>query len=1017
MTWVHRLLGQQRLVIAVVAVLCVAGIAAWKSMVRQEDPRLPNYWGQIVVPYPGADAEVVERQVLDPVEDNLAEVAQVNWIQSTAFAEFAVVTLELRHDTKDFREAWDDVREALDAASKEFPEGARAPMLDDDLEEQESVVLALTGSADPVALLRAARELRTELLSLPTVAKVNVIADPGEQITVEVDDAAARRMGTTTNVLAYQLAARNRTLPGGSLRVGDSNLSLRPNTAFDSVEQIEQTAILLPSGNAVPLREFARVRRGPSEPPSSRMRANGEMAVGLGVVPKRAVNTVAFGEQVREVVQRVSPRLAPAKVSEVAFQPAVVAWRLEDLGRSLLMGVLIVAGVLVLAMGPRLGLVVASVVPLVVLSSIAVFAAGGGVLHQISIAALVIALGMLVDNAIVVAENVQWQLDHGASRADAAVRAIRELAVPLAGATGTTLAAFVPMLLASGPTAGFTRSIPVVVMITLTMSYLFALFVTPALSRWALVAQPSGDRSRLETLGARIARFAVRRPLAVLAGVSVVLAGSLLGAGHVRQQFFPSSDRSEITIDLRLPAGTHLDHTDDASRKLERALLARDDVVAVATFVGRSAPHFYYNLPQVPWSPHYAQLIVEARDPDSTAELLNWVREYVRSEQVGVEVVARKLEQGPPVGAPIEVRLFGHDPAALHEAASAVVSELRVIPGTRDVRHDLDPGSPTIEFTVDDAVAGRHEVSRSDVAAALYGRTRGLPIGDLRSDDDPIPVMVRAAEGEELSLSGLESIDVSSPGRPPVPLAQLTRTAPAWRPASIRHRDRRRVVTVSAQLAEGSTYSDVLTVLRPRLTQVYLPEGVTLGFGGEEEGSDEATGALYGALPVGLLLLLGVLLAEFNSFRRVAIILVTVPLAVAGVVPGLLAGGQPFGFTAFMGAIALVGVVVNNAIVLIEVVDQRRKDGMPLDEAIEDGVKRRVRPILLTTATTVAGLVPLALSSSTLWPPLAFAMISGLAVSTGLTLVVVPALLRLLFRHPIPPRERDVGVTVALPSS
>lgn len=1007
MSWVQRLLGHQRMVFAIVAVMCVAGIAAWKTMVRQEDPRLPNYWGQIVVPYPGADAEQVEQQVLDPVEDHLAEVSQVGWVESTAFAEVAVITMELRPDTKDFREAWDDVREALSRAQREFPEGAMAPELDDDLEEQESTVLAVTGSSDPLQLMAAARELRAELLGVPTVSKVNFICDPGEQVTVEVDDAAARRLGTTTTVLAYQLASRNRTLPGGSIRVGDSNMQLRPHTAFDSVEQIESTAVSLPSGNAVPLNAFANVRRGPTEPPMSRMRVNGEIAVGLGVVPKKAVNTVEFGEQVREVVTRVSPRLQGIHVQEVAFQPAIVAWRLEDLGRSLIMGVLIVAGVLVVAMGPRLGLVVASVVPLVVLSSIAVFAAGGGVLHQISIAALVIALGMLVDNAIVVAENVQWQLDHGASRTEAAMRAVRELAVPLAGATGTTLAAFVPMLLAPGPTAAFTRSIPVVVMITLATSYLFAIFVTPSLSRWALAPKQSDEESRVEKVGSQLARIAVHHPYAVLGSVAVVLFVSAVAAGQVKQQFFPSSDRAQATIDLRLPAGTHLDRTDASARQLERALLSRDDVVAVSTFVGRSAPHFYYNLPQVPWSPHFAQLVVDTRDPESTGNVLQWVRDYVRTEQIGVEVVARKLEQGPPVAAPIEIRVFGHDPEAAHETASAVVSALREIPGTRDVRHDMDPGSPSLDIAIDDAAAGRHEVSRSDVASSLYGCTRGLPIGELRTGDDPVPVVLRSAAGEELSVNGLHTIDIAAPGKPPVPLAQLARTAPAWRPASIRHRDRKRVVTVSAQLAEGTTYSEVLDQLRPELAKLELPNGVTIGYGGEEEGSDEASGALYGALPVGLLLLLGVLLAEFNSIRRVTIVLITVPLAVAGVVPGLLVGGQPFGFTAFMGAIALVGVVVNNAIMLIEVIDQRMAEGASRDRAIEDAVQRRIRPILLTTATTVAGLIPLAVSSSTLWPPLAFAMISGLGASTGLTLIVVPALM-----HWVLPGSAGAGLTV-----
>ena len=996
--WLDRILDQRRLILAVVTILCVAGAAAWMTMVRQEDPSMPNFWGQIVVPFPGADAEVVEHQVLDPVEEQLAQVPQVNWIKSTAFAELAVVTVELRHDTSNFEDAWEDVRKAVGRAHREFPAGALEPRIDDNLEEQESVVLAVTGSPDPLVLLEGARKLRHELLSIDDVSKVNIVADPGEQVTIAIDDAAMQRLGSTSTVLAYQLANRNEILPGGSLRVADSTVRLRPRTSFSSTEEIADTPVLLPSGNAVPLRTVARVRHGPSEPSTQLMRSNGEMAVGLGVVPRPQVQTVRFGERVRDVVERVEPTLGGLKVHEVAYQPAIVAWRLKDLGRSLLMGVLIVAAVLVLAMGTRLGLVVASVVPLVALASIAVFAMGGGVLHQISIAALVIALGMLVDNAIVVAENVQWQLDRGATRSQAARLAVRELAVPLAGATGTTLAAFVPMLLTNGPTAEFTRSIPVVIMITLAVSYLFALFVTPSLARWVLKPRKNVAASPTERLGGRLAGVAIRHPIAVLAAAGLVVAASTLTAGGIRQQFFPSSDRPQLTVDVRMPEGTHTSATDETARSLERALLAREDVVAVSSFVGRSAPHFYYNLPQVPWSPHFAQLVVEARSSADTDALLDWLRTHAREQMVGVEVVPRKLEQGPPITAPIELRLYGRDPEALHLAATSVVSEIRAIEGTLDVRHDMDPGSPTLDFRIDDAEAGRFNVTRKDVATALYGRTRGLPIGELRGQDDPIPVVVRAEAGEQMSVESLSSVDVSAPGHRPVPLAQIARLEPVWRPAAIRHRDRSRVVTVSAQLSAGATYSDILSTLRPRLDALDLPAGVTMGYGGEEEGSDEARGELFGALPVGLLLLLGVLLAEFNSFRKVGIVLITVPLAVAGVVPGLLLGGQPFGFTAFMGAIALVGVVVNNAIVLLEVIEQRQREGASIEASLRDAVARRIRPILLTTATTVAGLVPLAISSSTLWPPLAFAMISGLIASTGLTLLVVPALVRVMFR-------------------
>ncbi|RLE25281.1 MAG: hypothetical protein DRJ65_08135 [Acidobacteria bacterium] len=998
MSIVEQLLKRRRLILTVAVILSLTGVLSWMTMVRQEDPRLPEFWGQVVVSFPGAGAEQVERLVLEPIEDHLAEVAEINWVESTAFAETAVVFMELRQDIKDTTKAWDEVREALHEARREFPEGVSEPTLNDEAAgQQESVVLALTGSPDPLVLLDAARRLRRELLAVSQVSLVNIAANPGEQVVIELDGAAARRLGVNPPELTAQLRARSRILPGGSLRLGEKTIRLRPLSEFESVEEIENTPVVLPSGVTVPLKEVARVRRGPAEPTASLMRFNSEMAVGLGVVAKKGTNLVSYGSAVRDRIDAVRPLLAPIEVHEVAFQPERVSKRIDELSRSLLLGIIIVAAVVILAMGLRLGLLVASVVPLVAMASLAIYAFGGGVLHQISIAALVLALGMLVDNAIVVAENVQWRLDRGASHHEAAVGAVRELAVPLGAATATTLAAFVPMLLAEGSTGAFTRAIPVLIMLTLSVSYFFAIFVTPVLSEMVLLPRKAGGPTLTENTGRRLAGLSIRWPVIVLVAALLLVGASLGGGRWVQMQFFPSADRNQLVVDIKLPEGTHLETTDLTARRLERALLARPDVEKVTSLMGRSAPKFYYNLARVPWSPHFAQLVVQTRTVEDISPVVDAVRAFAHDQLPGVEVVPRRLEQGPPVGAPVEIRLFGSDLDQLNTAAAAVAGELRLVQGTMDVRHDLSPGAPTLRFRVDDAAAARFGLSRADVAGSLYGHTRGLKVGELHVGEDPVPIVIRSSAGETTAAEDLQGLDVARATGGAVPLAQVASIEAEWRPAAIKHRNRQRVVTVSSQLADGFTFSDVLTTFGPRLEALELPEGVTVGLGGDAEGSGEANAAMVRTMPIGVLILLGVLLAEFNSFRRVMIILVTVPLAAAGVIPGLLISGQPFGFMSMLGVIALVGIVVNNAIVLLEVVDSRRREGATVDEALSDAVVLRIRPILLTTATTVAGLLPLALSSSTLWPPLAWAMISGLLASTLLTLVVVPALYRLLF--------------------
>jgi multidrug efflux pump len=995
MAWV---LNNRRLVLTTALLFSLCGAVLWVTMVRQEDPRLPDFWGQVVAPYPGADALAVERLVLTPIEDALAEVSQIKSVEATAYDEVAVLRLELRGGVRDFNKAWDDVREALDKARRDFPKGAGEPVLDENMVDQDAVVLAVTGSADTQALLQAARRVKDRLQALPLVKRAHLIADPGEQVTIGLDDAAARRLGLTMQQLAQQLGSRNRIMSGGSLEVAGKSLRLRPLSEFSSVQEIAQTSIDLPNGLSVPLNEVARVHLGPKEPAAARMRLNGAMAVGVALVPRQDINLVTFGRSIEEQVRLIGREIKPLAIQTVTFQPARTQARLAELNVSLMFGVLIVAGILIMVMGLRLGLVVTAVVPLVTMTSVAIYAWGGGVLHQISIAALVLALGMLVDNAIVMAENVQWRIERGQGRREAALGAVGELRTPLLGATLTTVAAFVPMLISSGPTAAFTRSIPVIIMLTLMVSYAYALVVTPMLAQMVLRPGSSRNLQWLERVGAGAARYAARNPWLVLTAASGLLVVSLLLARSVPRQFFPSADRNQILVDVKLAEGAHLDATDDAVRTVEKALLQRPEVTRVASFMGRSAPAFYYNVPRVPFSPHFAQLIVETRSVAANTPLIAFIRQTLRPALPQAELVTRKLEQGPPVQAPVEVRLSADRLEDLSQAATALTTALKATPGTLDVRHDLGPGAPTLRFRINDAAAARYGLSRVDIAGAIYGRTRGQSIGELYFGEDPIPVVVRSAAGEHMPVADLQAVDIPSPDGRLVPLAQVAHIEPVWQPAAVRHRNGRRLVTVSSQLKDGFTFTRVLAALQSRLQTLDLPKTVTVSFGGDAEGSGEANGEMMRNLPIGLLLLLGVLLAEFNSFRRVAIILATVPLAAAGVVPGLLIGAQPFGFMSFLGVIALVGIVVNNAIVLLEVVESQRQAGADIPTALQEAAARRIRPILLTSATTVAGLLPLALSPSTLWPPLASAMISGLISSTLLTLVVVPALYRVLLR-------------------
>ena len=995
------LLQRRRLIIATTLLLAVAGLSSWITMPREEDPQFPRRDGLIITAFPGADALTVERMVVEPLEEHLAEVASINYVDSTARAGVAIQHVELRETIYDTDAAWDEVEDAIEDAQREFPSGVGDPRLDDDLVSQEAIVYALVGSPDPLALLDAAEQVKRRLLSLDGVKEVRFIADPGEQITIEYDDATARRLGLSPRTLGLQLAQRSQIVPGGLIYLGEKTASLRPQTEMRSLDELRNTSILLPSGSSVPLGEVARVRHGPEEPAREIMRWNGEPAVGVAVVPQDRIDRVRFGESVRDRVAEVAPTLDPVTVEEMVFQPDLVKSRLADLTGSLRLGILIVAGILFIAMGLRLGIVVALVVPLVAFGTIGIFAAGGGVLHQISIAALVIALGMLVDNAIVVVENIQYRLDQGIPVHEAAVVSVKELAVPLGTATGTTLAAFVPMLIAKGNTSDFTRTIPVMIMLALTVSYLFAILVTPVLSELMLKARPRDRREgRLERLSNRVARLAVGRSGWVLIAAVLLLVTTVFASGWVEVKFFPASDRKTVIVELEMPEGTHIETTDEVAHRLEAALMQHQHVESVGTFVGRNGPKFYYNLLSKPDSPHRSMLVAETDAFDSVELVIGWVRDWVRTEVPEAAVVARRLEQGPPIEAPVEVLVAGQDYESMEQVADQVLAAMRSVEGTRDVRHDLSLGVPTVRFEIDDAAAARHGLARTDVAVALLGRTLGAEIGQYRVGEDPIPIKIRSADGEKFPADDLATVDVAVPGGKSVPLEQLAALDVEWLPAAVHHKHRTRVVKVQAQLAEGVTAQRVFGDLEPKLAGIELPAGVRLSLGGELEESGKANAAILQKMPLGLLLLLFFLLLEFNSFRRMAIIMSTVPLAATGVVPGLILSSQPFGFMSMLGVISLVGIVVNNAIVLLDVIETRREEGADIDQALTEAVKRRTRPILLTMLTTVAGLSPLAFSPATLWPPLAWAMISGLMASTVLTLLVVPALYKLLFVRP-----------------
>jgi len=740
-----------------------------------------------------------------------------------------------------------------------------------------------------------------------------------------------------------------------------------------------------------------------AEPAVETVWVNGRQVVAVGItVARNKVNTVQFGEQLRAFIAELRPEFAPLTIEEMFFQPTHVENRLGELGRSLILGVVIVGVLLVLTMGLRMGLVVALILPLVTLSSLSLFAMGGGVLHQMAVAGMVIALGMLVDNAIVMVENIQWHMDRGASAVEAAVRSVKELGKPLSAATGTTLAVFVPMLISKGDAADFTRAIPVTILIMLTMSYLFAMLVTPLLSQVMLSSRPrKKGHVRIAETGARIGTLAVRHGGWVLTLAVILIGVAIVGSRFIGNEFFPPTDRKQMVVDIYYPEGTPIEWTTDFANALAAELSGFEESHDVYAFSGSSGPRFFYNLNENPRAPHIGRVVVETGQLEDLDTLIHWVRHQAAQRWPEVQIVARRLAQGPPAPAPVELRIIGSDRAHLASYVEDLTALLREVPGTVDVRHNLGIGIPSLKLEFNDAIADARGLSREQLAQALAQQTQGVVIGSFRAGEDPVPIVLRSKEGSKFSLDQLLAVNAYAAPHQGIPVMDTGRAQMEWQAAVIHHHNLEPVVTVFSELQDGVTYSEVFDEIYRRLPELEKPAGVRVVPGGNQESSGEANTALFKTLPIGIILLLFFLLLQFNSFRRVFIVLVTVPLAITGVVPGLLLTGCTFGFMALLGVITLVGIVVNNAIVLIDVIDSNLAAGMSSSDAVIEAVSRRTRPILLTTLTTVAGLLPLTLTSSTLWPPMAWSIISGLLAATILTLGVVPTLSNWLLK-PVP---------------
>jgi multidrug efflux pump subunit AcrB len=905
----------------------------------------------------------------------------------------------------------------VESARDQLPDGIIGPIVNDEFGDVFGTIITITGEGFNYAQLKeVADEVRDELLYIDEVAKVDIIGAQEERVFIEYNNARLAELGISPTQLQQILESRNVIFPGGDITTGRERIVLEPSGNFESIEEMRRTVISLPDNKGVLyLEDIAHLYRDYVDPPIAMMRSSGDPCLGLAVNLREGGNIIRMGEKVTDTINRLQ-ELYPIGVEfdVVAFQPQHVQKKVSEFTGSLGLSVLIVLLVMLATLGLRTGLVVASLIPMAMIMSILVMNQLGIGLDQMSLAALIISLGLLVDNAIVMSESIMVQMAEGKNRIQAAVDSASELRIPLLTSSLTTAAAFLPIYLAESSTGEYTAPLFKVVTITLLCSWVLSLTMTPLFCVRFLKVKIMDKQKAYE--GGLYRRYrdalitGLKRPWLTVAIVAVIFMVSLQGFRFIPAIFFPPNDKPILTADLTMPPGTPIELTaqivDEIEAFMNAELLAgqtgEDGIVNWSTYIGEGAPRFYLSYSPEFSKPEYATLVINATSRETVDELIVRLETFCFDRYPDMITDIKPLALGPPAAAPVEIRLSARDNDMLFRVVDRVKNRLADTHGARNIRDDWGPRSKKILVKINQPRARRAGVSNMDIAISLQSNLSGLETTEYREDDEVIPIVLRSVAADRQDLGKIESLNVfSQTTGQSVPLKQVADIEIAWQPAFVLRRDRLRTVTVKADITSDVTAISVAGEIEEWLQGESEKWGVAGKYelGGEMESSVKANASIVAKLPFALMIIVLLLVSQFNSVRRPLIILMTIPLGMIGVVVGLLVARSYMGFMTFLGVISLAGIVINNAIVLLDRIRiERMENGLDPAHAIVHAAQQRLRPIVLTTATTIGGLLPLWFGGGVMYKPMAIAIIFGLLFATMLTLGVVPVLYSLFFR-------------------
>ena len=992
----------------IIATLIVGSISLLR-LGRLEDPNFNVPTMTAIVVWPGATAQEVQDQVLNRMERKLQEVQHFDYVRSFARQGYGGITLWMKGGTAkaELDNAWYQVRKKIGDARQEFPDGVRGPFFNDEYNDVYSALYAVSAPELSMAeLLKLTEGIKREIQRVPGTEKVDVLGKQAERVYVEISTRRLAALGLPPTAVFDALARQNLLAPAGSADTAHDRVQVRVDGALRSARDVGNVKLDV-GGQLLRLSDVATVHTGYEDPPSFTIRHNGVPVLAIGVTMQKNGNVLDLGQALEKKLDQVRSQLpAGVQIQQYADQPRVVAESVWEFERSFLEALAIVLAVSFLFLGWRTGIVVAASVPLVLGLVAAVMYLAGWNLDRISLGALIIALGLLVDDAIIAVEMMVVKLEEGWDRPRAATFAYSSTAFPMLSGTLVTAAGFMPVGFAKSLAGEYAGGIFWVVGLALIVSWLVAVVFTPYLGVVLLPKKLSTgthgdpyDRPIYQRLRGMV-DWAVQRRGWVLA--ATVLAFVAAGAGmlKVQQQFFPTASRPELLVELRLREGASFAATEHQVKLLEARLAKDPDIEYFTAYTGAGTPRFYLSLqPELP-NPGFAQFVIKTAGTEPRERVRARLMEMFAKDEVLPDVKARvlRMDFGPPVGFPVQFRVIGPDPKQVREIAYRVRDTARQSPLVRDTQLDWNEQVRSVQVHVDQDKARLLGLSSADIQGLVQATLAGAPVTQIRRGEELVDVVVRATPDERKAIGQLGDLQLFTRSGVTVPLSQVARIEPGFEEPVLWRRNRDMALSVRSDVVDGVQGPYATAQIRPSLQPIVdtLPPGYRIEDGGAIEESNKANQALFAVFPAMFAVMLTLLMIQLQSFSRMFMVFMTAPLALIGVVPALLLFNAPFGFVALLGVIALGGMIMRNSIILVDQIDQNVARGTAPWAAIVEATVRRSRPVVLTAAAAVLAMIPL--TRSVFWGPMAISIMGGLVVATALTLVFVPALYATWFR-------------------